>query len=798
MSETPQLPSRPYIPSVSYAVPVVVVAEWLVLGGCLDAILPGIVAAVVLAASVVALVVRYEGASQAIFLLLGTLLIAAIAATLSAAATRTAELSCAEAFASAPVSSWEFRADSDATQGEYAWRCRATALFEGQALGRVWLTLPEAASRGEVISGVGSFSKNKDDSWGISAARRGIAGTVTLKVISSKRALGGLKGYIAKLHRLAVSSIAPSTSPERALLAGLVCGDREALNECGLNDAFAACGVAHMVAVSGSHLSAISGFLSQLLGRGRLRPAARMCLLGLTTGLFVLFCGAPASAVRAWCMSLAAFGSGLAGRRSHSLTGVSLVALAMALIDPGCAGDVGFILSVATVMALCIFSPYAAYLVDVVIPAPRLPSHLPGWGRRWLLSLRYSVCSAIATTLVAQLATLPIVVPLFGRISLVALAANLVLGPLFVPCVSIGLIATCFSWVPVAGPMLLAASDVVCRIVVVLVRSLAALPVCSVAVSSDGVREWVLTIAVFGSLLILWPQVSRQIFLGGMAALLAAGIAFFVRWRFFAPARIVVLDVGQGDAILVQDGPHALLVDTGPEGAVGEALAREHVYHLDAVLITHMHDDHYGGLAELDGVCAVGEVLVGEGVSDDEPAEVSSAISELCDGRQQELRYADEFAVGRFEIRVVSPLDKTDGSENADSVELVVSFSEDDRELSALLTGDAETEELEGLLRRGDVESVDLLKVGHHGSEASLTEEQACILAPVLSVASAGEGNSYGHPTEVCQDAIKASGSAFLCTMDVGDICVEPASEGLRVSVSRGSTDALRALAAVS
>lgn len=257
----------------------------------------------------------------------------------------------------------------------------------------------------------------------------------------------------------------------------------------------------------------------------------------------------------------------------------------------------------------------------------------------------------------------------------------------------------------------------------------------------------------------------------GMAALLA-------RWRFFAPARIVVLDVGQGDAILVQDGAAALLVDAGPDASVTQALAREHVLHLDAVVLTHLHEDHVGGVDDLVGSVGCGQVLVGEGVAESESEELCSAIADLTGSEAGELSHGDELVVGGFSLRVISPTEPTDGGENEDSLELVVSYADGGRELTALLTGDAERDRTGEALARGEVGDVDLLKVGHHGSAVSLSAEEARVLDPEVSVASAGEGNRYGHPTSECVDILEGAGSLFLCTKDVGDVEVRPGRSG--------------------
>jgi competence protein ComEC len=134
---------------------------------------------------------------------------------------------------------------------------------------------------------------------------------------------------------------------------------------------------------------------------------------------------------------------------------------------------------------------------------------------------------------------------------------------------------------------------------------------------------------------------------------------------------------------------------------------------------------------------------------------------------------------------MVWPRSVVDGSENAHSIELVGEWDDATRSLSVLLTGDAERDETGAVIEAGDVGDIDLLKVGHHGSEVSLTPEQAQSLSAEVAVASAGEHNSYGHPTEECVSILEESGSLFLCTKDAGDVELRPGREGPLVLTQR-------------
>ena len=379
-------------------------------------------------------------------------------------------------------------------------------------------------------------------------------------------------------------------------------------------------------------------------------------------------------------------------------------------------------------------------------------------------------------TLVSQLVTLPLTCATFGTLSVVAPLANVLLGPLFSVLLVLGLLSALFVWLAPVQAALLLGCDAVGGALMVVLRALADLPGAYVAVSVEEGPALLALATSVAALLATWPRVRRRALasLVGAAAVLA--LAWHVRWRYFAPACVRVLDVGQGDAILVTDGPFSALVDTGPGEAVVGALARNNVSHLDAVVLTHLHSDHAGGLEDLLAVIDVDLLVVPEAT---DPAELPEGVS------VDEVGYGDVLRVGDFSMRVVSPLEPAGGEGNEGSLELALTYERDGRALTALLAADAEREETGAAVERGDVGDVDLLKVGHHGSETSVTPEIVAALAPEVSVASAGEGNGYGHPDPVCVGMLEDAGSLFLCTMDAWDVCVEPGAAGPRVSCQR-------------
>ena len=337
---------------------------------------------------------------------------------------------------------------------------------------------------------------------------------------------------------------------------------------------------------------------------------------------------------------------------------------------------------------------------------------------------------------------------------------------------SLGLAGVASSLVPFLGSFILGLDETLCEIVIRLVRGMEKLPLACIPVCLPQWAEYAPLVAM-AVVLVVWPKPSRRALLGTASATTVVVGTYILLTCVLVGPSVTILDVGQGDAILIRQGPHAILVDCGLEGSLSTALARNHVYHLDAVVITHLHDDHYGGIDDLVGLIGVDAIYVGEGASGNLPDELEGSVRDLTGAAPGEISDGDVLRLGSYSMRCVWPHGPTDGSENEDSLCFVLSYDGDGRSLEMLLTGDAEQEQLEEY--QNNVGDIDVLKVGHHGSRVSISPDQALFLSPEFAVASAGEGNSYGHPTPECIETLESAGATFLCTIEHGDVRVEPA-----------------------
>ncbi|MEY8436509.1 ComEC/Rec2 family competence protein [Atopobiaceae bacterium 24-176] len=680
--------------------------------------------------------------------------------------------------AQTPVSQLSLTTVTDPSQGAYGWSCEARASLDGRVLGTVRLLSDEGVPLRQTLSGIGSFSV-PDEGRAAEYRCRGLAGTVRLRRVVRDGWEPGALGALASVRERLLLAFDPDVTDAHGVIAALALGWRGSLRSSGVADLVSKAGVSHLVAVSGAHLAVVAGLLGKAAARGR-SLSARTLVMGALTGVFVLLCATPASAARAWAMALAASMSGVAGRRSSPLAALGCFGWLFCVLDPSIVFDLGFTLSCLCVAALCLFGPWARAAVDGLLPGPPARRRDRPLAKA-AAALRRRCVPDLSAGLVCFVASAPAAASSFGSLSLAGPLCSMVCAPFFPLLLTSALAAVLFSCVPVVGVLADWAATAAALLFIVACRCASAFPWAVLPVEASEGPALAAALLCACLFLALWPRPQkarlRRAVVVGAVALLVAGA---VPW--FSPPSLEVLDVGQGDAVLLRDGPASILVDCGPAGAGLPSLLRARgVLSLDAVVLTHQHDDHYGGLGELAGSVAVGKVMVAQGVEgalcDDVASAVDALGAEVCP-----LSAGDSLCAGRWRLEDVWPQGTVDGTENAQSLCLVAAHG---LGLRALLTGDAEKDELSRFA--GDVGHVDVLKLGHHGSAASVDEVCIEALVPVACVASAGENNSYGHPDPACVSTVTGSGARFFCTASAGSVRFDAdTSAGLRATLGKG------------
>ncbi len=656
---------------------------------------------------------------------------------------------------------------------------------------------------------------------GIGAIARAFAAESAQGRVGPRAAIAGIRGSLLD----GLNSLVPE--PEAALGAGILLGVRSSIAP-EVNDAFADAGLTHVVAISVWNIAIVTALIMALIRPLERRPGGRWMTAGLavvSVGGYVLLTGASPSVVRAGLMAGAMLVARLSGSRSHATSALVLAALVMLLAAPPVLWDVGFQLSLLATAGLIWFG--------AAIEA-RL-GRWPGWLRE-----------PVALTMAAQLTTLPIILLNFERLSLVAPLANVFVVPI-VPLAMLAsaiaaLVGAAWATLPLglAGDALAwlagGAAWLTLRAMIAVGLAAASVPLAAVDVSlpTPLVAAWYPILA-----LAAWSRTGGRDAgepgedvplrvahhgLGGhegprpptwlhrvlhprwaLAGLVAILGVLTLGSLPDGRLHVFVLDIGQGDAVLVRTPTGGtMLVDGGPDPELtlrrlGETLPF-HDRDIDVLLLSHPHQDHVAGLIDALARFRV-RLVVHAGIPyanlaydrllADARREPGASVAFARAGQVLALDPATSVEIiYPSEADAASPL--PDGDINNGSVVAVVRHGR----FAALLTGDAEEPVERLLVGRGRVPRVDLLKVGHHGSTSSTTGPLLDAARPGVAVISAGVDNEHGHPAPEVIAALQARPGVAIFRTDLHGT-VEVISDGLRYAVrTRAGTSSWRPVGA--
>jgi competence protein ComEC len=568
-----------------------------------------------------------------------------------------------------------------------------------------------------------------------------------------------LSGAIRRRVEEAFRAAGPARGQGKALARALVLGDASELPlpwKRGLRIT----GIYHLMSVSGIHVALVAG-LVWLLGGGLPRPLRLLSMLAAIV-FYLLLVGPLPSLVRSAVMGGLAVLALLAERPPAAANALSWAVIVLLLDQPDLVLSPAFQLTVSATAGLLLLAPALARRWQGPWVPPRL-------------------VEGIAASVGAHLATVPWAIPRFHMLSPMAPLLN-ILG---VPWTGLALIAS-LVWTGVAlvfpwlAGKLLPVLDLLAapfswpsktRPEIWLPTPLALSP------------AWAWGIAI-GITLVLLLLPRRWAF----AALGVAALSTFVAIKGPGSGphdpELAMIDVGQGDSILLRDGDRAILVDGGGSrgGDIGArallpALLGEGIDSLASVVMTHPDGDHCSGLVDISAYLPVREVWMAPGW---DRHSCAGRLLDLPGVKARFLSRGQRLSVGRWRLTVLHPAADDEGPVNERSLVLLAEANG----RRALLTGDIEKgaeRELVDCCAR-DLRA-DLLKVAHHGSRTSSTEDFLDAVAPRLALISVGVDNVYHHPSPEIVARLRGR-SHVLRTDRAGEIVVRfPPDRRLRIEM---------------
>ena len=572
--------------------------------------------------------------------------------------------------------------------------------------------------------------------------------------------LSALKLRLARRLELALPE------PQASVAEGILLGMRTGMPHS-LTDAFSRTNTSHILAVSGWNITLVAGLLTFFGGRifGRRRLLLTLFLLS-GIGFYTILIGPQASVLRAAIMGGILICGSYFGRPGDSVVSLLVAAGVMTALDPFLLWDLSFQLSFAATAGIALL-------------APRFHGIL-AFQPRWL---SYS----LATTFAAQLSTLPIGAVNFGQLSTITTVSNLLIEPALLPIMLFSALAALLGllWMPLAQ----VAGWLDWVFLTYLVRAIeytASMPWASVHI---GKLLPLVAIPYYAFVFLIFLAPQRQTTVPtnsttviSLSTKIALGLLTTVGvlvWSAVLSApdeslRVSFLDVGQGDAILVETpSGRRMLVDGGPSPSTAmEALGRRMPFwdkSVDVVVLTHPNDDHLAGLLDILNKLDVKQVLdpgtraLTAGYRRWEGLLKERGVRKTVARAGQEISFGDGMKAmvlhpTRVDDRALQIARPSGNSSNADSVVLRLVVGG----VSFLLTGDVDRESQREMLLSGMELASTVLKVPHHGARDALDDGFLKAVNPQVAVISVGKDNQFGHPSE--ETLAKLAGTHMLRT----------------------------------
>ncbi len=518
--------------------------------------------------------------------------------------------------------------------------------------------------------------------------------------------------------------------------------------------AFQITGIRHVIAVSGLHVS----ILFTLLGMVTFKRRFLMALVGFPALLvFAAAAGFTPSVTRACIMSGLMLLSLLLEKEYDGPTALSFAALGMLILNPLAITSVSFQMSAASVAGIFLFyEPVRAWMLG------KLPKRKETAGRVFS-----SLTATVSMTLSATALTVPLTAYYFGTVSLIGMATNLLVLWVVTP-VFFGILAVCglqFLWQ--GGAVVLAKLvSVPVRYILWLTKLLAKFPLAAVYTSSIFIVIWLAASYVLIALFLLRKKRSVTVLVSQIVVGLC--VAVLLSWKVPGEeTRITMLDVGQGQSILLQSEGCSWLVDCGGNSdkvaadTAAKQLLGQGIDTLEGVILTHYDRDHMGGLPYLLQRVDT-DVLI---LPDTEDYGKADEIPQT----DRETVYAKDTVTveyGSTKLTVFGPVYSGYSNENS----LCILFETEN--CAILITGDRSEFGERMLLRRFTLPDVDILVAGHHGSASSTSEELLDAVKPETVLISVEEDNRYNHPAQELLDRLLQRGIEIIRTDEAGNIII--------------------------
>lgn len=556
-----------------------------------------------------------------------------------------------------------------------------------------------------------------------------------------------------------------------AIASGLIVGDRSDIPQEILN-AFSYSGAIHILSISGLHVVFISLLILGLFSVLRVPYAWRIILTLISLFLYVWIADFVPPAVRAGIMTGVVLFGTLLERRTNIINSLCVSLLIILFWDPLAIFDIGLQLSFLAVLSLVIIYPrLEAWCKKRRILTERTPAVL-----RWVIM-------GLLVSVAAQIGTLPFTAYYFYKIPLTALIANVFISPISSAVMALGFLSAIVgSFSFTLAQWYAHLNDYLIGLMIATARFSVKLPFAY----TQFYRMDMIVLSVYYLSLAVWFFWDRKLVRRWAVWVVIAALSVGVIFQNIPTSKktvITFLDVGQGDACVIHlDDGRTIVIDAGDqdsqfdygERVVAPYLWKQGITSIDALILSHPHDDHIGGAGFLLNHFDVKRVF---DPGQYYPSAIYKNILNTIAEKSIDYQVLQKDRVVTFgpetRIRILHPGVSFVRSDepppydiNNTSLVFVLEYGEN----RILFSGDAETETWDALSDSGMVIKADIVKIAHHGSSNGTTAKLIEAASPAYAVISCGEGNKFGHPDLETVNAWRNAGTQVLRTDQWGAV----------------------------
>lgn len=540
------------------------------------------------------------------------------------------------------------------------------------------------------------------------------------------------------------------------LLLGILIGERDNIQE-DIIESFRTANLSHILAVSGAHTSYIILGITDLISKSKTPKRIGYIITIINLLIFIIITGASYSVVRACIMAIVVIGAKICYRKENFFTSICISLIIILIQNPFAINDIGLKLSFMGTAGIVIFNKS---ITNFFIK----------------LKIKQKIAEALSVTFSAQLMIMPITILNFNTISLTFFISNILASPLLGIIIIFGFISIFISSIlnPISKVLFLIL-HIFLELLILVSKVTEKIPGSSILVKTPNILfaiVYYILILFFNYFFVIKQNPTRRFhkkiikiitiknIKNGFKVIAVVFLIMLLLTRIVRiinpTLKIYFIDVGQGDSTLIVTPKNKKILIDGGEGKTNvlfQYLLDRRINKIDYIIISHFDSDHCNGLIEIIEKMRVENIVMSKQSKESEEYKKILEIIKQKNIKVSSVKAEDKIIIEKnLYTKILNPAEKfefQDLNNNAIVAKLVY------KNFSMLFTGDIEKAE-ENLAKKykNELKST-ILKVAHHGSKTSTSEEFLKYVEPQIALIGVGENNKFGHPNQITIEKLK-------------------------------------------